>query len=68
MTHTPASGPFGPRTTPPISVAPMLTAGALCCALTDVGEAPSASVRAIAAAPKYNPCFVVMCSSHVLHR
>jgi len=24
---TPAAGPFGPRTMPPISVAPMLTAG-----------------------------------------
>src|SRR6185312_15052050 len=30
ITQTPASGPFDPVTTPPISVAPMLTAG--CCA------------------------------------
>src|ERR1700736_1946247 len=68
ITHTPASGPFGPRTTPPMSVAPMLTAGALCWAPTDVGAGPSASARASAAAPRYNPRFVVVMSFlHVLH-
>jgi hypothetical protein len=48
-----------------MSVAPMLTAGALCWALTDVGAVPSAS--ASAAALKYNPRFVVMPVLHMLH-
>src|SRR5215471_11525241 len=50
-----------------MSVAPMLTAGALCWALTDVGAVPSASARAIAAELKYNPRFVVMPVLHMLH-
>src|SRR5262245_34773375 len=34
ITHTPASGPFDPVTTPPMSVAPTVTVG--CCALAGI--------------------------------
>src|SRR5215469_15466561 len=37
ITHTPASGPFGPLTTPPISVAPILTPGGACWAESSAG-------------------------------
>src|SRR5688572_17653438 len=43
MTHTPASGPFGPVTTPPMSSGPTFTAA------SDVGSAAAASVTHAAA-------------------
>src|ERR1700678_3251145 len=62
MTQTPASGPFGPVTTPPMSVAPMLTAAALCCALTGVDATPKASAIATVAAPRYKLCLILICA------
>src|SRR4051794_34684483 len=51
ITHTPASGPLGPVTTPPISSLSIATAAAgACCALT--GTAVSAVKAAIAADTK----------------
>src|SRR5215813_6920838 len=61
ITHTPASGPFGPRTTPPISVAPTLTVAG-CCATTVVGATPNARAMATAATPKYKLFCVFMLS------
>src|SRR6516165_7254190 len=58
ITHTPASGPFGPETTPPISLAPTLTVA--CCAA--IGRTPNARATAAVAALKYKPCFVFMSS------
>src|SRR4051812_38435311 len=49
MTHTPASGPFGPVTTPPISSASMAT-----CAIDGAGATASNAATANAAVLKYN--------------
>src|SRR5262249_49664877 len=52
MTQTPASGPFGPETTPPRSVAPI--DGAVdCCANSCAGEQIRASASAAAATLEY---------------
>src|SRR6516162_9519660 len=50
ITQTPASGPFGPLTTPPRSLSPTVTpAGAVCCAASCAGERDSNSAAPIAA-------------------
>src|SRR5262252_9771994 len=61
ITHTPASGPFGPVTTPPMSVAPTLTAAGV---WAFAGAcAPRANVRATAATPQYRLSLIVMSTS-----
>src|SRR5262249_12078472 len=55
ITHTPASGPFGPLTTPPRSVGPMLT---LCCASSRAGDPVRNAAIATAATPEYKPLYL----------
>src|SRR5262249_45966626 len=57
ITHTPASGPLGPRTTPPRSLSPTVTA-APCCAWAS--GAKTASARPIAAALAQSLDLIVM--------
>src|SRR5215472_11113073 len=58
ITQTPASGPFGPLTTPPRSLSPTVTpAGAVCCAASCAGERVSNSAAPIAAPPKCRLAF-----------
>src|SRR5882757_9677727 len=59
MTQTPASGPFGPLTTPPRSVLPIETAAA-CCALTLTGALARNAAVAITATLKYKPVFILI--------
>src|SRR5258708_16252470 len=58
--HTPTSGPFGPRTTPPRSVFPIET-WATCCAFTHTGPPSSNPSLPITAPlnnkPLYTPIF-----------
>src|SRR6266481_4191322 len=61
MTHTPASGPAGPVTTPPLSSPSRRTAPLPACWAPSVTPEP-AQARAIAVATttRYRPCFLVM--------
>src|SRR5438270_11740272 len=52
ITHTPASAPFLPVTTPARSEAPGLTAAPFGCAPAGAGAKPAAVANAAAAAPK----------------
>src|SRR5262245_65869674 len=57
-TQTPASGPFGPLTTPPRSLSPTVTpAGAVCCAASRAGETVSNRAAPITATLKYRLAF-----------
>src|SRR4029077_19031649 len=58
MTHTPASGPFAPVTTPPISSSSIATAAV--CALSCAGAAARNPNTPIAATLRHNLCFVVI--------
>src|SRR5215472_14772990 len=58
ITQTPASGPFGPLTTPPRSLSPTVTpAGAVCCAASRAGETVSNRAAPITATLKYRLAF-----------
>src|SRR6516165_10057227 len=58
ITQTPASGPFGPLTTPPISLSPMVTpAGAVCGAASCADERVSNKAAPIAAPLKCRLAF-----------
>ena len=64
ITQTPASGPLGPVTTPPISASPILIAASWdCCASAGPARRPEIATRATVATPKTSFCFVVMSSS-----
>src|SRR5215469_7782193 len=68
ITQTPASGPLGPVTTPPISVAPILTPGGACWADSCAGAAASkAAASTIGAALKRNLPLILMVHAP-LHR
>src|SRR6516162_375888 len=68
ITQTPASGPFGPVTTPPISVAPILTPGGACWADSCAGAAASkAAASTIGAAFRRNLPLILMVNAP-LHR
>src|SRR6516165_1239998 len=71
ITQTPASGPLGPRTTPPRSLAPTWIAASCCAALRVGALAKSAGIET-AATPKRRLCFIRMLASlapsRVLHR
>ncbi|TMQ26806.1 MAG: hypothetical protein E6K82_03295 [Candidatus Rokuibacteriota bacterium] len=61
ITHTPASGPFGPVTTPPMSSLSMGTAPpAACCAPSSSAEPTHTTAIANAAKPKYSAVFILM--------
>src|SRR5262249_49974190 len=53
ITHTPASGPFGPVTTPPMSSPSMATACAACWACAGTVGTPRNAASAMAATLKY---------------
>src|SRR5712671_1791463 len=55
ITHTPASGPFGPVTTPPMSSLSMAT---VLCACNWPGASASQPVRPTTATPRYNADFI----------
>jgi hypothetical protein len=55
ITHTPASGPFELRTTPPMSSLSMATAAA-CCALAGAGTPAAKAAIPIAATVEYSAC------------
>src|SRR5919108_1378358 len=61
-THTPASGPLGPRTTPPMSSLSMATCVA-CWAASRLGPAVSAVAKARTATLRYEARIVSMLSS-----
>src|SRR5215470_16236600 len=61
MTQTPASGPFGPDTTPPISS--LSIAIAACCALVGVGTAAVTAAIPIAATVENRSCRKLILSS-----
>src|SRR5215472_1785885 len=64
MTQTPASGPPGPRTIPPISSLSIATAAvAGACAIPDAGRPSSAATPIAAAPPRWN-C-LILCISWV---
>jgi hypothetical protein len=54
MTQTPASGPLGPRTMPPMSSASITTSLPVCCALR-AGAAPRPSARALSGTDHSSP-------------
>src|SRR5436190_3840441 len=61
MTQTPASGPLGPVTTPPMSSASMLTAAPPGCWASSLATEPAYSPAiATAATPNHNALFVVV--------
>src|SRR5215831_17125933 len=58
ITQTPASGPFGPLTTPPRSLSPTVTpAGAVCCAASRAGKTVCNRAAPIAATLKHRLAF-----------
>src|SRR5687768_4818178 len=60
ITQTPASGPLGPVTTPPMSSASMRTAAAVFWALMLPAEAARNAPKATATMPRYRTRFVLM--------
>src|SRR5207247_6791822 len=60
ITHTPASGPFGPVTTPPMSSGSMRTASPLCCPAFIVCDAVSNNAKPTAITLAYTHRFVFM--------
>src|SRR5207249_11791158 len=62
ITHTPASGPLGPRTTPPRSASPM-TIPEVCCARRAPMELPIPHAIAIAATPAKKALLILILRS-----